>query len=133
MSLVHNQNPSRIAFVGLFLLTGLPVVSSPVALVAGFSFCFLFGNPLPELTAKSSKFLLKLSVVGLGFGINFVEVIAVGKSSLLLTMITITATLGLGLMLGRALKISSDTRTLISYGTAFCGGSAIACPPSSNP
>ncbi len=126
MSLVHNQNPSRIAFVGLFLLTGLPVVSSPVALVAGFSFCFLFGNPLPELTAKSSKFLLKLSVVGLGFGVNFIEVIEVGKTSLLLTFVTIAATMALGKVIGKVMKVPENTRTLITFGTAICGGSAIA-------
>ncbi|MEJ2199083.1 MAG: hypothetical protein P8X54_11040, partial [Desulfuromonadales bacterium] len=63
------------AFIGLFFLTALPLVSSPVALVAGFSFSFVLGNPLPQLTARLSKTLLKLSVVGLGFGVNFVEVI----------------------------------------------------------
>lgn len=126
MSLIHNQNRSRIIFVGLFLLTGLPVVSSPVALVAGFSFCFLFGNPLPELTAKSSKLLLKLSVIGLGFGINFIEVVEVGKTSLLLTFVTIAATMALGKVIGKAMNVPENTRTLITFGTAICGGSAIA-------
>ena len=117
---------SKAAFVSLFLLTALPFVSSPMALVAGFSFSFLFGNPLTELTSRASKTLLKLSVVGLGFGVNFIEVVEVGKSSLLLTLISITATLCLGELLGRALKIPSNTRTLVSFGTAICGGSAIA-------
>ena len=122
----HQQKLRKTAFASLFLLMALPVVSSPMALVAGFSFCFLFGNPLPKLTARASKLLLKLSVVGLGFGVNFVEVIAVGKSSLLITLVSITATLCLGEFLGRALKIPSNTRTLVSFGTAICGGSAIA-------
>lgn len=117
---------SKVAFVSLFLLTALPFVSSPIALVAGFSFSFVFGNPLLELTSRASKTLLKLSVVGLGFGVNFVEVVEVGKSSLLLTLISITATLCLGELLGRALKIPTNTRTLVSFGTAICGGSAIA-------
>src|SRR5210317_1443929 len=94
---------NQAAFIGLFFLTALPLVSSPVALVAGFSFSFVFGNPFPELTAKFSKSLLKLSVVGLGFGVNFVEVIEVGKDSLLLTLVSISATLGLGILLARAL------------------------------
>ncbi len=113
-------------FIGLFLLTAIPIVTSPVALVAGFSFSFFFGNPLPEWTSKASNLLLKLSVVGLGFGVNIGEVIEVGKSSLLLTLVSITATICLGEVLGRALKVSSNTRTLVSFGTAICGGSAIA-------
>ena len=120
------QKLCKAAFVGLFLLTALPLVSSPVALVAGFAFSFLLGNPFPEKTAKLSKTLLKLSVVGLGFGVNFAEVIEVGKSSLLITLVSVTATLVLGELLGRALKLPSNTRVLISFGTAICGGSAIA-------
>ncbi len=122
----QTQNLNKAAFVGLFILTALPVISSPLALVAGFSFCFLFGNPFPELTAKASSSLLKLSVVGLGFGIHIGEVIEVGKSSLLLTLVSIVLTVALGEMLGRILKVPSNTRSLVSFGTAICGGSAIA-------
>jgi len=120
------QQLNKAAFVGLFFLTALPIISSPVALVAGFSFSFIFGNPLSELTARFSKSLLKLSVVGLGFGVNFVEVIEVGKNSILLTAVSITATIGLGILIGRALRIPKNTGLLLSFGTAICGGSAIA-------
>ena len=122
----QHQKLSKAVFASLFILSALPAVSSPVALVAGFSYCFLFGNPFPELTSRVSKSLLKVSVVGLGFGVNFIEVIEVGKGSLLLTLISIAVTLGLGGMLGRALKVPANTRTLVSFGTAICGGSAIA-------
>ena len=114
------------SFICLFLLTSLSFISSPLALVAGFSFSFLFGNPLPELTSKTGKILLKTSVVGLGFGVNFHEVIAIGKSSLLLTLISISAILVLGEVLGILLKIPANTRRLVCFGTAICGGSAIA-------
>ena len=114
------------AFVSLFLLTALPLVSSPVALVAGFLFSFFIGNPLPEQTSRAGKVLLKLSVIGLGFGINFNEVIEVGSSSVMLTLISITAIIGLGEILGRGMKIPLNTRRLVSFGTAICGGSAIA-------
>lgn len=110
----------------LFLLTALPVVSSPVALLTGFSFSMMFGNPFPEKTARAGKVLLKLSVIGLGFGINITTVVEVGASSLLLTLVSITTTILLGEMLGRLLKISGNTRTLLAFGTAICGGSAIA-------
>jgi len=118
--------PDKIAFVCLFLLMALPWITSPLALTAGFVFCYLFGNPFPELTSRVSKSLLKLSVFGLGFGVNIIEVIEVGRSSLLLTLISIAVTIGLGMILGRILKIPANTRVLISFGTAICGGSAIA-------
>ena len=126
MNLDSNQNIFKAVFVGLFLLTALPVVTSPVALVMGFTFSLLIGNPFPDLTAKASKTLLKLSVVGLGFGVHIIEVIEVGKSSLLLTMISITATIVLGEFVGRIMQVPGNTRKLISFGTAICGGSAIA-------
>lgn len=116
----------RSAFFGLFLVTALPWITAPAALTAGVAFSLAFGNPFPELTAKTSKSLLKLSVAGLGFGINFVEVITLGRSSLLLTLVTITATVALGELLGRALKVPKNTRQLVSFGSAICGGSAIA-------
>jgi uncharacterized integral membrane protein (TIGR00698 family) len=120
------QKTHKTVFIALFLVTALPLVTSPAALVMGFASSFLLGNPFPEKTARLSKTLLKFSVVGLGFGVNFTDVIEVGKSSLLLTFISITATIVLGELLGRALKLPTNTRTLLSFGTAICGGSAIA-------
>ncbi|MBW2476653.1 MAG: putative sulfate exporter family transporter [Deltaproteobacteria bacterium] len=130
MSLENHRNKSykrhKTAYLLLFLLTALPPVSSPAALVMGFSFCFLFGNPLPKLTARASNFLLKLSVVGLGFGVNFIEVVDIGKDSLLLTLVSIAATIGLGEVIGQLMRLPRNTRCLVSFGTAICGGSAIA-------
>lgn len=121
--------PARIhtlLFISLFLLAGLPAVSSPVALLAGFAFSLTLGNPGPEQTAKASKILLKAAVIGLGFGINLGDVLAVGSRSLLLTLLSITATLALGEGLGRAMKLPANTYRLLAFGTAICGGSAIA-------
>ena len=122
----QQQKLNKAAFVCLFLLAALPVVSSPAALAAGFLFCFFFGNPFPGFTSRGSTSLLKLSVIGLGFGVNVFEVLEIGKSSLLLTLASITMIIGLGELFGRMLKIPSNTRALIAFGTAICGGSAIA-------
>jgi uncharacterized integral membrane protein (TIGR00698 family) len=97
-----------------------------MALLAGFTFSFLVGNPHPGQTARASKGLLKLAVVGLGFGINYSEVIAVGKSSLALTLVSIAAIIALGEVCGRWMQVPTNTRLLVSFGTAICGGSAIA-------
>jgi uncharacterized integral membrane protein (TIGR00698 family) len=97
-----------------------------MALIMGVLFSFLIGNPWPERSAEWSKVLLQISVVGLGFGLSLGEVLRTGKNSLLYTIVGITFTLLTGALLGRVLKVSKNTSALISFGTAICGGSAIA-------
>jgi uncharacterized integral membrane protein (TIGR00698 family) len=92
----------------------------------GVLFSFLIGNPWPERSAESSKILLQISVVGLGFGLSLGEVLHTGRNSLIYTIVGITLTLIIGSLLGRFLNISKNTSALISFGTAICGGSAIA-------
>jgi uncharacterized integral membrane protein (TIGR00698 family) len=115
---------------GLFFLllavSLLPFVSTGAGLAMGIAFSFLAGNPWPEETSRFSKDLLKISVVGLGFGMQLAEVWRVGRSSLVYTFVGIAGTLAAGTLLGRALKMRQPTATLVSFGTAICGGSAIA-------
>jgi len=114
----------------IFLLLGtvclLPVVTTPMALAAGIVFSLLFGNPWPQKSVATSQILLKLSVVGLGFGLSIQDVWTVGQSSVVYTVVGITVTIAVGLILGRLLHIRGNTSALISCGTAICGGSAIA-------
>ena len=115
---------------GLFSLllaaTLLPFVSTGAGLAMGIAFSFLVGNPWPDKTGRFSRDLLKISVVGLGFGMELGEVWRVGRSSLVYTFVGIVGTMVAGMLLGRALKMRSTTATLVSFGTAICGGSAIA-------
>ena len=57
---------------------------------------------------------------------NLSSVYKAGKDGILFTIATIFGTLILGYFVGKLLKVSSKTSTLISSGTAICGGSAIA-------
>ena len=97
-----------------------------MAIAAGMIFGLALGNPWPKESGKYSKILLQVSVVGLGFGMNVAEVWSVGKSALLFTAAGIALTLGMGYLLGRALGTERRTSALLSFGTAICGGSAIA-------
>jgi uncharacterized integral membrane protein (TIGR00698 family) len=108
----------------IFCLTSL--VSPPVALLIGFAIAQFIGHPFLHLNHKATSFLLKVSVVGLGFGMNVQSAAEAGKEGFLFTVASITGTLALGLLLGRFLKIEKKTSHLISCGTAICGGSAIA-------
>ncbi|WP_055012140.1 YeiH family protein [Pseudoalteromonas sp. P1-16-1b] len=113
-------------FILSLALCMTPFIGAGSALVLGAIFAITLGNPFAELSQKASKVMLKLAVVGLGFAVDFNEVIEVGRSSLVLTIVSITAIIGLGEILTQVFKLNRNTGVLISFGTAICGGSAIA-------
>ncbi|WP_372858903.1 YeiH family protein [Pseudoalteromonas sp.] len=113
-------------FILLLALCMTHFIGAGSALVLGAIFAITLGNPFAELSQKASKVMLKLAVVGLGFAVDFNEVIEVGRSSLVLTIVSITAIIGLGEILTQVFKLNRNTGVLISFGTAICGGSAIA-------
>lgn len=120
------ENMRKIAFIVLMAFMLSPWVSPPVALVAGFLFVLFWGHPFSKYNAKATNWLLKISVVGLGFGMNVQHAITAGSEGFLLTIFSILTIFILGAILGRWLKIRKKTVHLVSSGTAICGGSAIA-------
>jgi len=122
----RNETLVKVLFIVCMVLCILGYVSSPVALVGGFLFAYFLGNPFLTLNSTAVNWLLKIAVVGLGFGMNLKETLAAGKDGFLLTIFSISATLILGYFLGRLLKMNRKSSHLISSGTAICGGSAIA-------
>ncbi len=121
-----NETLIKVLFVLCMVFCILGYVNSPVALVGGFLFSYFLGNPFLTLNSKAVNWLLKIAVVGLGFGMNLKETLAAGKDGFILTVFSITITLVLGYFLGRLLKMNRKSSHLISSGTAICGGSAIA-------
>jgi uncharacterized integral membrane protein (TIGR00698 family) len=117
---------SKIVFILGLLAAASGLLSPPVALAAGLVFGFTVVHPFAQQTRRASKWLLQASVVGLGFGMNFGEVLRVGRSGFLYTAVGISLALTLGWLLGKALHVAPSTSYLISAGTAICGGSAIA-------
>ncbi len=117
---------SKILFFAGLLLAASGRVSPAVALAIGIAFGFGFDHPFHSGARQGSKWLLQLSVVALGFGMNLHQVLAAGRSGFLYTAGSITLTLSLGWALGRLLQVRPSTSFLIATGTAICGGSAIA-------
>jgi uncharacterized integral membrane protein (TIGR00698 family) len=70
--------------------------------------------------------LLRFSIVLMGAGIMFTDVLEIGGSSLLLIFAIITIAFVVAHALGILLGIPLRLATLIAGGTAICGGSAIA-------
>ena len=116
----------EIIFILALMLCLIPLVSPPIALLIGFAIAQFIGHPFLELNHKATSLLLKISVIGLGFGMNVHGAVSAGKEGFLFTVASIPGTLGLGLLLGKLLKIEKKKSHLIACGTAICGGSAIA-------
>jgi uncharacterized integral membrane protein (TIGR00698 family) len=100
--------------------------SPPTALVVGILFALVIGHPFAHWNHHVTKWLLQICVVLLGFGMNLPVVLRLGLNGSLFAAATIGATLLLGWWVGRRLALDKKTTTLISVGTAICGGSAIA-------
>jgi uncharacterized integral membrane protein (TIGR00698 family) len=116
----------KTAFILAALFALSPFADPPLALLTGIILALFAGNPFPELTGRYTRALLQYSVVGLGFGMNAAEAAKAGRDGLLLTVITISFTLLVGLLIGRLFRVERKTAFLMSAGTAICGGSAIA-------
>ncbi|MBS1903729.1 MAG: putative sulfate exporter family transporter [Bacteroidetes bacterium] len=117
---------NRIIFILAVVFCLTPWASPPIALALGIAIALTVGHPFAKHNSKATKILLQVSVVGLGFSMNFGNVLEAGRSGILFTIVTIFGTLGLGYLIGKWLKIEPKTSHLISSGTAICGGSAIA-------
>ncbi|HBF33596.1 TPA: putative sulfate exporter family transporter [Candidatus Sumerlaeota bacterium] len=119
----------RVQQAAFFLLVFLCLTrffTPPLALACGAIFVLIFENPFPDHSKRVSKVLLQICVVFLGFQMNFAELVRVGVSGWIFASFSIAFTLGLGLLIGRGLRLQGKTSLLISSGTAICGGSAIA-------
>ena len=97
-----------------------------LAVLAGIVFSVTWGNPYREKTAKMTSTMLGATIVGMGFGMNLIDVLRAGGNGFLYTLIGIVLGLGLGWIAGRLLKVPENTAWLVSVGTSICGGSAIA-------
>ncbi|HKN62527.1 MAG TPA: putative sulfate exporter family transporter, partial [Candidatus Acidoferrales bacterium] len=115
----------NIFFVAL-ILAASGLVSPPIALLGGLVYGLALAHPYHVESKKLATFLLKASVVALGFGMNLHEVVQAGRSGFVYTALSISATLALGLGLGYLIHVGGKLSFLISAGTAICGGSAIA-------
>lgn len=120
------MNTPKIIYLLAIAVCAMPFVDTPVALLIGIILAQTVQHPFLETSKKLTHTLLQVSVVGLGFGMNALEALEVGKQGLIFTVFSIASTLTLGLFLGKRLNVERNTSYLISTGTAICGGSAIA-------
>ena len=123
-SLNRNLHWALFALIALVML--LPLVTPPMGLAAGLVFALLFGSPLGAKNSKWASQLMKVCIVGLGFGISFAAVLNAGSTGLWITGIAAMSVVASGVILGALMRVDRTAARLISSGTAICGGSAIA-------
>lgn len=116
----------RILFFGGILAACFGLLNGAMALVLGIGFSICCTVPFKKRLPVGIQFLLKIAVIGLGFGMNLTETIATTSASFKLTFFSVVATISVGLLLSKYLKIDKKLGHLITSGTTICGGSAIA-------
>jgi uncharacterized integral membrane protein (TIGR00698 family) len=133
-----NTLPGLLLSLGLagaayFLGTLLPVVGGPVfGILLGILAASLWRLPawFGSGVKFTSKYILQLAVILLGFEMNLANIIRVGKESLVVLLVTLTTAFVIAYFVGNLLKVDTKLKTLIGVGTAICGGSAIAAASS---
>ena len=117
------------ALCAMFLGTLFPIIGSSVfALILGILLNELIDlpeNSRPGLNWSGKK-LLQYSIIFIGFSLPIETVASTGLSSLKISLPTITVAFLAAIIFGRVFHLKSHLRTLIGFGTAICGGSAIA-------
>ncbi len=117
---------AKIIFIALILLALSGMGNSAIALLSGFIFAYFFDHPYLSISKKVTKQLLKIAVIGLGFGISATDAIQANTDSLGLLSCSVMLTMAIGVGMTKLFGVPRILGFLITSGTAICGGSAIA-------
>lgn len=117
-----------------YSLASLPLISylNLSSLIIAILLGMLIGNliKLPDLVKPglvfSSKTILRLAIILLGFKLSITDVSQVGGKGLLIVILTTATTLIFTLWVGKKLQLNRNLTMLIGAGTSICGASAIA-------
>ncbi len=136
------MNRLKSLYKGIILSAALAAVSYfisealPVHLISAGVFALIIGMALNPFVSSmegvkegftfTSKKLLKFSIILMGLGLSFGQILSVGKFSLIVMTFTLFTAFGGGYLLGKILGMDWKLSSLISAGTGICGGSAIA-------
>lgn len=77
-----------------------PLITPPIALLMGLVIAQFIGHPFLHLNHKATHILLKVSVVGLRFGMNVTSAMKAGKEGILFTIVSIIGTFIIGFLMG---------------------------------
>lgn len=100
-----------------------------VGIVIGMAFANSCGGKMPASWSPGIKFcskrVLRTGIVLYGFKLTFQDVMNVGVTAIALDAVVVCGTIGLGILVGRWLKIDRSIALLTSCGSAICGAAAV--------
>ncbi len=100
-----------------------------VGIIIGMVYANSCGGKTPASWLPGIKFcskrVLRTGIVLYGFKLTFQDVVNVGATAIVLDAVIVCGTIGLGILLGRWLKIDRSIALLTSCGSAICGAAAV--------
>ncbi len=121
--------PIALGTIAWLIGSMVPILGAPiVAILLGLAAGELIGQPavLARGTTFCAKRVLQASIVLLGATMSLGVIAQIGGAGLPVMVGTLVISIVGGVVIGRRLGIERETRTLVTYGTAICGASAIA-------
>lgn len=118
-----------IAIIANFFGRKIPVMGGPViAMFIGMIISIFIKNriDLSEGINFTSKKVLQLSIIFLGFSLNLNSIVRVGIQSLPVIVSTVLISLLVSYLLYTRFNLTKNIGILIGVGSSICGGSAIA-------
>jgi len=105
----------------------LVLLSNPLAaILAGAGLSLTLNRPVVQNASRYGKLALQTAIVLLGFNLDTQNMWEVSRDYAGLIALYVLTTLGVGIALGRLLKVNDILGRLIAAGTAICGATAIA-------
>ncbi len=123
--MTSHENLRKVILILAVVFCLLPFVNAPMALLLGLMLSVFRLKPSVNY-GRYTGYLLQAAIVLMGLGMNLSQVLETSKTGVGLTVVSVAATMSIGILLGRRMGIDKKTSLLISSGTAICGGSAIA-------
>lgn len=100
-----------------------------IGIILGMIYANSLRNKLPQTWVPGIKFctkeVLRTGVVLYGFKLTFQQVMEIGLPAILADVIIIAGTLLIGVLVGKLLKMDSETALMTSTGSAICGAAAV--------
>ena len=111
------------------LLQELSISPMIIGIVLGMIYANSLRNHLPATWVPGiifcSKKILRLGIILYGFRLTLADVAAVGLPAILVDVIIVTVTICGGVLVGKLLKMDSETELLTSVGSGICGAAAV--------
>ncbi len=116
---------SKWVLIAALIAAGGPWSRADVALVAGIALALAGVSAWTKECKVASKWLIQACVVMLGFRLDLHVLAGSALDGLELAVGSIVGAIVVGLLLGWVFRTGREISTLVTSGTAICGGSAI--------